>query len=68
MYYLHEAKITPGLLFSPAAPRVSLWGALQMQFEGWVGPGADLLLSSHQRNGRATADPSTPSSVSSFWS
>lgn len=40
-YYLHEAKITPGLLFCPDAPRVSFWGALQMQLqaEGGVGGG-----------------------------
>lgn len=35
MYYLHEAKITLGLLFCPDAPQVSLWGALPMQLEGW---------------------------------
>lgn len=67
-YYLHEAKITLGLLFCPDAPRVSLWGALQMQLEGWgVGwVGTDLLFSSQEHDSRATADISTPSSMSSF--
>lgn len=58
-YYLREAKINPGLLFCPDAPRVSPWGALQTQLEGWRvgvggGMGADLLFSSQtrqQRNG-----------------